>query len=101
MSDSHRPEAEIIPPGTGDPTRWRDGRRDRRDARVWVWTSDARGTRLRYGRPGPLGLLAIFLALSALGAIGFFVFLGLAVISIPVIATLVLAGLIVGVIRRL
>jgi hypothetical protein len=102
MSDSHRPEAEIIPPGAGDPARWRDQRRQTRpEARVWVWSSDQHGTRLRYGRPGPLGLFALFVALSVLGALGFFVFLGLAAITLPIIAALVLAGLIVGVIRRL
>jgi len=101
MNEPHRPEPEIIPPGAGDPARWQDQRRGRRDARIWVWSSDQRGTRLRYGRPGPLGLLAIFLALSALGALGFFVFLGLAAITLPVIAALVLVGLLAGVIRRL
>lgn len=102
MSDpSHRPEPEIIPPGAADPAKWQDRRRAGGDARVWVWASDQHGARLRYGRPGPLGLIMIFAALAVLGALGFFVFLGALAIAIPVIATLVFVGLIAGVLRRL
>ena len=102
MSESHRPEPEIIPPGAGDPERWQDRRQQRRStAQVWVWSSDQRGTRLRYGRPGPLGLLAIFAGLAALGAIGFFVFLGALAITLPLIAAVVILGFIAGVLRRL
>lgn len=101
MSDSHRPEPEIIPPGTADPAKWQDRRGRRGDAQVWLWTSDQRGTRLRHGRPGPLGLIAIFAALAALGALGFFVFLGALAIAIPVIAALLFVGLLAGLLRRL
>jgi hypothetical protein len=103
MSDpSHRPEPEIIPPGAADPSKWQDQRRGGGgDARVWMWASDQQGARLRYGRPGPLGLIMIFAALAALGALGFFVFLGALAIAIPVIATVVFIGLVAGVLRRL
>jgi hypothetical protein len=99
---THRqPEPEIIPPGAPQP-RWEDQRRGRSGTtRAWVWTSDQRGTRLRYGRPGPLGLVLLFAAIAALGALGFFVFLGALAIAIPVVAALVLAGLIGSVLRRL
>src|SRR5579863_7091036 len=65
MSDStRRPEAEIIPPGAADPTKWRDRRGDDGgNARVWVWSSGPNGQRLRYGRPGPLGLIVLFAGL--------------------------------------
>ena len=105
MSDrpDNRPEAEIIPPGTPDSARWRDrrGPGERERARVWTWSNDPRYRGLRYGRPGPLGLIAIFAALAALGALGFFVFLGALAITLPVIAALVLAGIIGGILRRL
>lgn len=106
MSDRHNshPEAEIIPPGAPDPGRWADrraGGRERGQTRVWAWSSDPRYGRLRYGRPGPLGLIAIFAGLAALGAIGFFVFLGALAITLPVIAALVLAGILGGILRRL
>jgi hypothetical protein len=103
MSDpSHRPEPEIIPPGAADPARWQDRRRGGRDnAQAWVWTSDQHGARLRYGRPGPLGLIMIFAALAALGALGFFVFLGALAIAVPVLAAVVFIGLVAGVLRRL
>ena len=102
MSDSsRRPEAEIIPPGAGNPSQWQDQRDPRRDARVWIWTSDPTGTRLRHGRPSPLGFVMIFVALAALGALGFFVFLGALAIAIPVVAALVFAGLVAGALRRL
>ena len=100
--DPPRPEPEIIPPGAPDRPRWQD----RRDApggqrRVWVWSNDPRYARLRHGAPGPLGLLVIFATIAALGALGFFVFLGAIAITLPVIAALVLAGLIGGILRRL
>ena len=104
MSDRHNghPEVEIIPPGAPDPARWSDrlGNRQER-TRVWAWSNDPRYGRLRYGRPGPLGLIAIFAGLAALGALGFFVFLGALAITLPVIAALVLAGIIGGILRRL
>ena len=104
MSDrpDNRPEAEIIPPGAPDPARWPDGRGNGRErARVWAWSNDPRYGRLRYGLPGTLVLIAIFSALAALGALGFFVFLGALAITLPVIAALVLAGIIGGILRRL
>lgn len=115
MSDPDRPpnqghpEAEIIPPGA-DPARWRDSRgqqgRGQRgpfpgQGRVWMWSSDGRGTRLRYGRPGPLGLFVIFAALAALGVVGFFVFLGAVAITLPLIAALLIVGIVGGILRRL
>jgi len=99
--DPPRPEPEIIPPGTTEPSHWRGQRGTGRDARVWVWSSGPHGAQMRYGRPGPLGLLAVFTMLAALGAVGFFVFLGLAAITLPVIAALAFAGILVGVLRRL
>jgi hypothetical protein len=104
MSDrgNGHPEAEIIPPGAPDPARWRDrSARGRENAKVWAWSSDPRSARLRYGRLGPLGLVAIFAALAALGALGFFIFLGALAITLPVIAALVLAGILGGILRRL
>lgn len=102
--DQPHPEPEIIPPGAPDP-RWQD-RRGQGGARpgqgrVWVWSSDERGTRLRYGRPGPLGLVLVFAALAALGALGFFVFLGAVAITLPIIAAVLIAGLIGSILRRL
>jgi hypothetical protein len=105
MSDSHngRPEPEIIPPGAPDPTRWNDPRRGGRQegARVWAWSSDSRYAGLRRGRPGPLGLIAIFVALAALGALGFFVFVGVLAITLPLMGALVLVGLLASILRRL
>lgn len=99
------PEAEIIPPGAPDPARWQDRRNPRGpgagQGRLWMWSSDARGTRLRYGRPGPLALVLVFAALAALGTLGFFVFLGAVAITLPIIAALLIAGLIGGILRRL
>jgi hypothetical protein len=105
MSDRDRPEAEIIPPGAPDPSRWQD-RRDphgpgQGQRRVWVWSSDPRYARLRAGRPGPLGLVVMFAALALLGALGFFVFLGALAITLPLVAALVLIGLLGGILRRL
>jgi len=101
--DPNRPEAEIIPPGA-DPARWRD-RGDPRAAgtrqRVWMWSNDPRYGRLRYHRPGPLGLVAIFAALAALGALGFFVFLGALAIALPLIAAVLIVGILGGILRRL
>ena len=96
-----QPEPEIIPPGAPDPAKWQDQRDPRRDARVWIWTNDPRGAGLRHGRPSPLGFVMIFAALAALGALGFFVFLGALAIAIPVVSALVFAGLVAGALRRL
>jgi hypothetical protein len=104
MSDhgNSRPEAEIIPPGAPDPVRWADRRGNGPErARVWVWSNDPRYAGLRSGRPGPLGMVAIFVALAALGAIGFFVFLGALAFTLPLIGALVLVGLLGGILRRL
>ena len=106
MSDhgNRHPEAEIIPPGAPDPGRWADrrGRASGRErTRVWSWSNDPRYGGLRYGRPGPLGLIAIFAGLAVLGALGFFIFLGALAITLPVIAALVLAGILGGILRRL
>jgi hypothetical protein len=109
MTDSrdNRPEAEIIPPGAPDPARWADRRAGGQEqARVWAWSRDPRyaglrGGQLRRGRPGPLGLIAIFAVLAALGALGFFVFLGALAITLPLIAAVVLVGLLGGILRRL
>jgi len=108
MSDrsDNRPEAEIIPPGTPDRGRWGDRRdggpeRERIRTRVWAWSNDPRYRGLRYGRPGPLGLIAIFVTLAALGMLGFFVFLGALAVTLPLIAALVLLGILGGILRRL
>jgi hypothetical protein len=105
MSDREpkRPEAEIIPPGA-DPSPWRDRRDPRqsgRQQRVWMWSNDPRRGGLRYHRPGPLALVGIFAAVAALGAIGFFVFLGALAITLPLIAALLIVGLLGGILRRL
>jgi hypothetical protein len=101
---TERPEIEIIPPGQperrGASPRWsRQGGRD--DPRVFMWSSGPRGMHFRAGRPGPLGLLAIFLGIAALSTLGFLVFLGVAAIALPLIGTLVLAGMLAGILRRL
>ncbi|HEY1505403.1 MAG TPA: hypothetical protein VGF92_13940 [Stellaceae bacterium] len=104
MSDRHNghPDAEIIPPGAPDPMRWADQRGNGQErARIWAWSNDPRYARLRSGRPGPLGVIAIFAALAALGALGFFVFLGALAITLPLIAAVVLVGLLGGILRRL
>jgi hypothetical protein len=104
MTDSrdNRPEAEIIPPGAPDRARWADRRAGGQEqARVWTWSSDPRYAGLRRGRPGPLGIIAIFTVLAALGALGFFVFLGALAITLPLIAAVVLVGLLGGILRRL
>jgi len=98
-----RPEAEIIPPGS-DAARWQS-RQDEHgpfsaQSRVWVWSNDPRYARLRQGRPSPLGVFVVFAALAAL-ALGFFVFLGAVAITLPLIAALVIVGVIGGVLRRL
>lgn len=105
-SGNRHPEAEIIPPGA-DPARWQDQRDPRArgqgpdNARIWVWSNDPRYRGLRSGRPGPLGLFLVFATLAALGALGFFVFLGAIAITLPLIAALVIVGLIGAVLRRL
>ncbi|HWE73448.1 MAG TPA: hypothetical protein VG328_09840 [Stellaceae bacterium] len=104
MSDhgNNHPEAEIIPPGAPDPGRSADRRRDGQErARVWAWSNDQRYAGLRSGRPGPLGLVAIFVALMALGVVGFFVFLGALAFTLPLIGALLLVGVIGGILRRL
>ncbi|HEX4194708.1 MAG TPA: hypothetical protein VHY80_16490 [Stellaceae bacterium] len=104
MSDrsNNHPEAEIIPPGAPDPMRWADRRGNGPErARVWAWSNDPRYTGLRRGRPGPLALVAIFIALAALGAVGFFVFLGALAFTLPLIGAVVLVGVIGGILRRL
>ncbi len=101
MSEPSGPGPEIIPPDAADPARWQDQRRRDKGARIWVWTSDQRGTRLRYGRPGPFAWFIAVATLAALGALGFFVFLGALTILIPFMAALVLIGLIAGIVRRL
>jgi len=107
--NARHPEAEIIPPGA-DPVRWKaqpnQQGRGQQDpfpgqSRVWVWSNDPRYARLRHGRPGPLGMLVVFAALVALGALGFFVFLGAVAITLPLIAALLIVGIIGGVLRRL
>ncbi len=103
---NNRPEAEIIPPGAPDngrySGRWADRRQDGQErARVWAWSSDPRYAGLRTGRPGPLGLVAIFVALAALGAVGFFIFLGALAFTLPLIGAVLLIGLIGGILRRL
>jgi hypothetical protein len=103
---NNRPEAEIIPPGAPDPqgysARWADRRQNGQErARVWAWSTDPRYAGLRSGRPGPLGLVAIFVALAALGAVGFFVFLGALAFTLPLIGALLLVGLLGGILRRL
>jgi hypothetical protein len=106
MSDrDDHPEAEIIPPGA-DPARRQDQRGpfpggSQGGDRVWVWSSNRNGTRVRYGRPGPLGLFVIFAALAALGVVGFFVFLGAVAITLPIIAALLIIGVVGGILRRL
>jgi hypothetical protein len=104
MSDhgNSRPEVEIIPPGVPDAARSSDQHGNGKErARVWAWSNDPRYAGLRRGRPGPLGLIAIFVALAAVGALGFFIFLGALAIALPVIAALVLVGLVGGILRRL
>lgn len=101
MSEPSGRGPEIIPPNAADTAQWQDQRRRDRDGRIWVWTSDQHGTRLRYGKPGPLGMFVVFAALAALGALGFFVFLGALTILIPFIAALVVIGLVAGIVRRL
>ena len=104
MSDDRnsRPEAEIIPPGAPDPARPSNRHGSGREqTRVWTWSNDPRYAGLRHGRPGPLGLIAIFAGLAALGAFGFFVFVGALAIALPLIAALVLVGLLGGILRRL
>ncbi len=90
-----RPEPEIIPPGQPDP------REARSNPGVWTWSSDRHGARVQFHQPGPLGLIAIFLVLAALSALGLLIFLGLAAIMLPLIGVLVLAGIVAGVLRRL
>lgn len=98
------PEIEIIPPGQPD-RRSADPRRSRRtgrdDARVFVWSSGPQRMQFRASRPGPLGLLAVFLGLAALASLGFLVFLGVAAIALPLIGALILAGVVAGILRRL
>ena len=102
MSDStRRPEVEIIPPGASDPSKWQEPRGGGGNARVWVWSSGPNGQRLRYGKPGPLGLIMLFATLAALGVIGFFVFLGALAITLPLVGALVATGLIASALRRL
>jgi len=104
MSDrgNSHPEVEIIPPGAPDPARRSAQRGSGQDrTRIWAWSSDPRYGGLRYGRPGPLGLVAIFAALAALGALGFFVFLGALAITLPLIGAVVLVGILGSILRRL
>ena len=101
--DDHRPDQEIIPPG--QPTPWQDGRTAKNPPQGFVWTSSSgpggRGARLQFHRPGPLGLLIIFLALAAASGLALLLFVGLAVVLMPVLGALVLIGIVAGIIRRL
>ncbi len=101
---TERPEIEIIPPGQPDrrgADRHRSRRAGRDDARVFVWSSGPQGMHFRAGRPGPLGLFAVFLGIAALASLGFLVFLGVAAIALPLIGALILAGVVAGILRRL
>jgi hypothetical protein len=102
MSDrgNSHPEVEIIPPGAPDPVR-RNDQRGKDRARVWAWSNDPRYGGLRYGGPGPLGVVAIVAALAGLGALGLFIFLGALAITLPLIGAVVLAGILGGILRRL
>lgn len=102
-----RPEVEIIPPGQPDRhgagPRGGGNRPGANDPRVFMWSSDQNGTHLRYrqGRPGPLGLILVFLILGGLSVLGFLVFLGLAAIAVPLLGALILGGIVAGILRRL
>ena len=103
--DDHRPEPEIIPPGA-NPAPWQDPRGPRLGQgqgreRVWVWSNDPRYARLRPGRSGSLGLVLVIAVLTAVGALGFFIFLGVLAIALPVIAALMIVALLGGILRRL
>ena len=93
--DDRRPEPEIIPPGRPIRAKRAATRGCGRGA------ATGRSARVQFHRPGPLGLIAIFLALAALSALGLLIFIGLAAIMLPLIGVLVLAGIVAGVLRRL
>ncbi len=100
--DPSRPEQEIIPPG--QPTQWQDGRAAKNQPRGFVWTSAGPGVRsaqFQFHRPGPLGLFIIFLALAAAAGLALLLFVGLAVILVPVLGALILIGIVAGIVRRL
>lgn len=86
--DRHRPEPEIIPPA----------RRDRGGRSGTTWTRlsiDETGVqRISVTRIAPLGMFG-FWAMVTLGALALFtVFLGAVVLLVPVVAVLLLAGII-------
>ena len=81
-------EPEIIPPGQDAEPR----RRDR--GSVWV-----NGHRVFVARPGPLALILGLLGLGALAAVGFFIFVGLVLLWLPILGILVAAGIIAALLR--
>lgn len=107
MSEPPRrpPEPEIIPPDRPKHDerhgRWQEQGGPHDQSRIWIWRRDQGRTRLYGGQPGPFSLILFFAAVAALGVLGFFVFVGALAIALPVIGTLILAALVIGVLRRL
>ena len=90
-SQEPRTEPEIIPPGRADGG-------SARDAHAYV---DVRGVhRIYVARLGPFRILLLALVIAFIVAVILFVLLGAALILIPVVALLVTATIIAGLLRR-
>jgi hypothetical protein len=90
-SQEPRTEPEIIPPGHAD-------RRSARGAHAYV---DAHGAhRIYVARLGPFGIILLALMIALLTAVMLIVLLGAVLVWIPIVALLVAAGIISGLLRR-
>ena len=89
-------EPEIIPPGHVE----RSARRDDSYIHVHRIHRGHAVHRVYVGRVGPFTLLLLALAIAAVLAVLFFALLGAVLIWIPIVAMLVVGGVISGFLRR-
>jgi hypothetical protein len=90
-SQEPRTEPEIIPPGHADG-------RSARDVHAYV---DVHGAhRIHVARLGPFGIILLALVIALLTALMLIVLLGAVLVWIPIVALLVAAGIISGLLRR-
>ena len=82
--ESPRFEPEIIPPGQGNPSDWRQP-----SWRGSIFTQSAGTHRVFVTRLGPFGIALLILAAAAIGAIALIAILGAFLVWIPVVAVLV------------
>ena len=89
----HRPDVEIIPPDRG---RTRSGRAQ---TRVWISIDTSRGRGPR-GMSGLFGIILAILIVTFVTAVVLMLLLGALLIWVPVVAVVVAALLVVGLLRK-